>query len=313
MIGAIVFMLLITLVTFMLALKSEDEILVPNVLIDDQNQKCDLLTAMKKLQEKGLYARVQVKHSSQIERGLILEQRPQAGSVVKQGRRILLVVSEGSIVDSIGNYTGKSLDEVRLALQEMFSFDKQALIKIKEPVMYEFNEAPVGTVIQQNPASGSKIKAGAVVFLDLVISKGPKDTQVMVDNYLNLDYKVAMDRLISANRPFTFKVRSAETGEAEGTIVQQTPQAKEEVPEKTVVELVMTEIKKLEKTQVFDLYTVELPEYPVLVSIELKERMNDETKTLVKTQSYGGKLIIPYIKTKGANITLYVNNREWKN
>ncbi|NTV79868.1 MAG: PASTA domain-containing protein, partial [Candidatus Aminicenantes bacterium] len=43
------------------------------------------MNAMVRLQEKGLYARVQLRHSSTLSKGMVIEQRPRAGAVVKAG------------------------------------------------------------------------------------------------------------------------------------------------------------------------------------------------------------------------------------
>ncbi len=56
-IGAVLAMLLVALVTFGVTIKGPEQVLVPDA-VGGEGHRTDLVTAMVKLQEKGLYARV---------------------------------------------------------------------------------------------------------------------------------------------------------------------------------------------------------------------------------------------------------------
>ncbi|MCL2127323.1 MAG: PASTA domain-containing protein, partial [Treponema sp.] len=72
---------------FFIALKGGEQTLVPEV------RGKELTEALLELQVKELYPRLQLRYSqSSRDRGLVLEQDPQAGTIVKAGRRVRLVV-----------------------------------------------------------------------------------------------------------------------------------------------------------------------------------------------------------------------------
>ena len=96
------------------------------------------------LQEKSLAPRVEGRISSDDAKWTVIEQEPAAGTLVKAGRPVLLVVSRGPIVDHVGDYVGRDLDEVRLELQTVFASYRE-LIKIKEPVARVTDAAAAGT------------------------------------------------------------------------------------------------------------------------------------------------------------------------
>ena len=77
-------------------------------------------------------------------------------------------------MSSVGNYIGKAYAAVKIELQEIFSGEGDALIQIKKPVMHIFDNSAVDTVLEQNPAPGTGLRENEIIYLDLVVSKGPK-------------------------------------------------------------------------------------------------------------------------------------------
>ena len=151
------------LVAFFVVARGEEETLVPDVIA------ADLLDAMVRLQEKALAPRVEGRFSSDHAKWQVIEQDPQAGTLVKAGRPVLLVVSRGPIVDRVGHYVGRGLEEVRLELQTAFA-SYRALITIREPVARVTDPAPAGTILAQNPPADTPVVGE--MQLELVVSKG---------------------------------------------------------------------------------------------------------------------------------------------
>ena len=164
------------LIAFFVAVRGEEETLIPNVVAED------LLAAISMLQEKSLAPRVEGRVSSDHDKWTVIEQEPEAGTLVKAGRPVLLVVSRGPIIDRVGDYVGRDLDEVRLELQTVFASYRE-LIKIKEPVARVSDAAAAGTILAQNPAPETPIDG--VVVLELVVSKGPMGDLIELQNYVN--------------------------------------------------------------------------------------------------------------------------------
>ncbi len=310
-VGSILTMVVVALVVFLLTLKGPEQVLVPDA-VGGEGRRFDLLDAMVRLQEKGLYARVQLRHSSTLPRGTVMDQRPRAGSVVKVGRRVVLTVSKGPVVGQVGSYAGKDLAAVRVELQSMFPADEEQVIRIREPIMFVYDEAAAGTVLRQSPAPGTTVREGEVTWLDLVVSRGPQGKMVATANYLNKPFAQVMSDLVEKGVPFTFSARAPQGNEAGGIVVKQVPAPNEEAPENTVVLLTITEPRRVEKGKEFGLFAEEIVRYPILVKMALVERGKEGDRTIVSMRHPGGPVGIPYIKDEGSQLLFYVNDQEWK-
>ncbi len=102
------------------------------------------------------------------EKGTILSQEPEAGSKVKGGEEIVIMVdlSEGSSRISLKNYTRyKDSREVELEIKEL---------DLKAEFIDEFSdEFPIGSIIRQEPTAGTSVRKGDKI--TFYVSKGPEN------------------------------------------------------------------------------------------------------------------------------------------
>jgi len=309
-IGAILFMIFVAFITFSLAIKGDDEVLVPNVLVCDGGENCDILTAMERLKTKRLYAIVNIKPSSEYKKYTVIDQYPEPGAVVKPGRHIELSVSNGAILNSLGNYIGRTLNEVKLELEEIYAAGFTASIIIND-INYIYSSKPEGIIIEQSPKPDSKIIEGEIVYLDFIISKGQQPVQYHIGNYLGRNYLDVINQLNTLGYPFSFKTRPAQDNEKYAVIVGQEPEPDSYVPEKTVVKLMMTEPVNIEQGKIFSIYLAEIPVYPVLMNLELMENLNGTLRPIVTLKHPGGVIGIPYIINENAQVALYVDGEQY--
>ena len=225
------FMVLIGFVTFWLSVRGAEEVLVPKV------ENKELISALIEMQEKELYPRIQVRYSSDYPKGMIIDQKPSSGTIVRAGRRVTLTVSRGPVIDRVEDYVGQKVEDVRIHLQTLFA-SYRALLKIKEPVSYVFDPEPAGNILAQKPEPGTVIDS--VTELELVVSRGPRGEPVTVQEFTDMEFHNAIAQLSNSNFPFIFAVRRAEGDEGRGVIVSQTPEAESEVPYGSVMQLTMT-------------------------------------------------------------------------
>jgi beta-lactam-binding protein with PASTA domain len=300
-VGMFLLMLLIGLLTFLLSLKGSEQVMVPAV------EGKDLIPALIELQEKELYPRLQVRYSSDYEKGLVLEQKPAAGSSVRLGRRVTLVVSRGPVIDRVEDYVGEKLDDVRVHLENVFA-SSRALLRIKEPVSYVFDETPAGTILAQKPPAGKSLDE--LTELELVVSSGPRGQMVSVQKYGGLRFQDALAELASANIPFTFTVRRAQGQEKSGVVISQTPEPAAEVPFGSVVQLVMTRPAEIPRGKVFGVFEYTLPAYPIMVDVSLDAVSPDGSTTLLAMKHPGGPISIPYIVDAKTELVFYVLEKE---
>jgi beta-lactam-binding protein with PASTA domain len=296
-----ILMLLIGLTTFWLSVRGAEEVLVPKV------EGKDLLEALMDLQEKELNPRVQVRFSSEAAKGVVMEQRPAAGAIVRAGRRITLAVSRGPVIDRVEDYVGQKVDDVRIHLQTLFA-SYQALLRIKEPVSYVFDASPNGTIIAQKPEPGTAISG--LTELELVVSRGPRGELVEVPKFIDLPFRDAIAELSSLNFPFVFSVKRTEAGEKPGVIVAQTPDPESEVPYGSVVQLIMTRPERLPSGKVFGIFEYVLPDYPIMVDISLDAISAAGSTTLLAMKHPGGPISIPYVVDEKTELVLYVLDQE---
>jgi beta-lactam-binding protein with PASTA domain len=296
-----VLMVLIGLATFWLSVRGAEEVLVPKV------EGKELMDALMDLQEKELTPRVQVRFSSEVEKGAVIEQKPAPGTIVRAGRRITLAVSRGPVIDRVENYVGEKLDDVRIHLQTLFA-SYQALLRIKEPVSYVFDSSPSGTIIAQNPSPGTMISGTTEV--ELVVSRGPRGETIDVPDFVGMPFRDAIAQLSSLNFPFVFSVKRAEGEEKRGVVVAQTPDPKAEVPYGSVIQLTMTRPERLQSGQVFGVFQYVLPDYPIMVDISLDAISASGSTTLLSMKHPGGPISIPYVVDEKTELVLYVFDKE---
>ncbi len=298
------FTALIALTVFFIALRGAEQTMVPDV------QGKELTAALLELQAKELYPRIQLRYSqSAADKGTILEQEPAAGSIVKAGRRLKLVVSRGVVVDKVESYIGQNLDEVKMHLQTLFSTSAKPLLSLKEPVVYQFSTEAAGTILEQKPEAGFEI-AGPTK-LEVIVSRGPENAMVKVPDLVGLPISDAMDRIRESGVFFAFSVRKAQGSEKAGAVVSQLPAGQTVVASNTRVALVVSAPAELAEGEVFGLFSRELPEYPYPLSLKLEALLpSGDRRRVVSIDHPGGSFTAPYVLPEGSVLILTVLNRE---
>ncbi|MCS7203100.1 MAG: PASTA domain-containing protein [Thermodesulfovibrio sp.] len=125
----------------------------------------DIVQANQILKEKGLYMRIDGEEFSELSKGTVFRQNPPAGTVVKKGREIGVILSKGVRFPILPDLVGKEFDEAEKILN-----DKG--IPIEKIVYIHSDKYPKNTVIAQRPEpteGGKTIK--------LIVSLGKKDEE----------------------------------------------------------------------------------------------------------------------------------------
>jgi beta-lactam-binding protein with PASTA domain len=156
-------------IVFSFVRKGPPEVTVPKITGED------LVDGLIILQRKRLGAVIDPRFFSDHAKNTIVEQNPEAGSIVREGKNIRLIVSKGSIISIVEDYTGKTVTYVENRFQEIFSFQQKTL-KIGN-VAYVASSFPPGTIMGQYPPANTPI--GDVESVDLIVSRG-KEVQAFV-------------------------------------------------------------------------------------------------------------------------------------
>ena len=310
--GLLVLVGIVAVSVFFINVRGAEQTMVPDV------QGRDLTAALLELQVKELYPRINLRYSqSSTDKGLVLEQNPRPGTIVKAGRRIQLVVSQGVMINTIENYLGRNVDEVRMDLQTIFSAQLASpgmgpalqLVTLKEPLMYEYSLEAAGTVLQQNPEPGTSISGPTM--LELVVSRGSENTFTRLPKLTGLSLEDTLEQIGRTGIDFEFLIRPAQAGEKPGTVIAQNPGEETLAASSTRVVITMAAPDTLLENQVFGLFTYDMAKnpYPLLVRLE-SIHPDGERQRLLSVQYPGGKLSVPYIQPVGAVLVLSMLNRE---
>jgi beta-lactam-binding protein with PASTA domain len=310
--GILVFVGIIAVSIFFIAVRGAEQVMVPDV------RGRELTEALLELQIKELYPRIQLRYSqSSSDKGLILEQEPRAGAIVKAGRRVRLVVSQGVLIDSVENYLGRNIDEVRMDLQTLFASAGNSsgaaaggpLLSLKEPFMYEYSAEPAGLILQQSPEPGTHISGPTV--LEFVVSRGPENTSIKVPQLTGLSIAEALEEIGRSGIGFSFSTRPPQDAEQGEMVVYQDPPGNARAAANTVVAITVTAPEQTTGGEVFSLFTYTLPQNPYPLSVQLEVLLpSGERRRLLTVDHSGGELTVPYRLPLGTTLILSVLNRE---
>lgn len=167
--------------------------------------------------------------SDQYPKDVVMRQSPAAGSQVREGRQISLVVSTGVQIFAMPDLRYESLREVRLDLSHF----KLGLGKTR---IVPNDEVPGGRVVAQDPPPLSSVRAGSTVSVE--ISKGGAQT-IRVPNFERMSIDVARSDARAAHvhlgqivwTPF------GRYAPARGTVVRQRPAAGTQIDSSQLVSL----------------------------------------------------------------------------
>jgi beta-lactam-binding protein with PASTA domain len=302
--GILVFVGIIAVSVFFIALRGEEETMVPDV------RGKDLTSALLELQVKEIYPRIDLRYSqTSLDKGLILEQDLLPGTIVKAGRRIRLVVSQGVMINRVENYLGRGIDEVRVEIQAMFASAPAPLLSLKEPFMYEYSAEAPGTILRQQPEPGADISGPTV--LELVISRGPENTMIKVPDLVGLSLAGTLEQIGHTGIDFTFTLQPVREGETAETVIAQNPAGNTMAASNTRVVITMASPLSLEDGEVFGLFTYAMPKnpYPHLLRLEALLPSGERIR-LLSVEYAGGELTVPYHLPPGSVLILSMLNRE---
>ena len=311
--GMVVLLGLVASAVFFMNVRGAEQIMVPNV------QGRELTAALLELQVKELYPRIQLRHTqTSADRGLILEQDPPPGHITRAGSRIQLVISQGAMLNTVENFVGRNLDDVRMDLHMGFSATQvftngmmpaQALLSIRDPVMHEFSPEPAGTILQQRPEPGTPISGPTV--LELVVSRGLEHSTVLLPNFMGLTIADALEQIGRSGIDFEFSLRQAQVWETPGTVVVQNPAGDTFTDLNTRVSFIVAAPAAVPAHEVFGLFRFDMAPnpHPLLTRLEAITPGGDRVR-LLTVQYAGGPLTVPFHLPVGSELVLSMLNRE---
>lgn len=290
---------------FFFFVKSPEKVLIPDVV------GIELTEALQEMQAKELYPKIQMRYSDTNEdKGFVLEQSPSAGSITKAGKRINLIISQGAVLDRVGDYVGMDIEDLKTQLSGLFSSSSVPLIQIPDVIMYKNDIAPQGTILEQNPPANTKITRP--VTLELVVSAGEEVKGVRVPNITGLSLNDALLQLNRNKITFMFTAQEPKEGEEPGVVVSQKwPVGEEFVPQYTRIDSVITIPSNPVDDLIYGILDYDLPKYPYALKIELiASPPEGDDYSIVSFYHTGNNITIPYAVPAGTRLMLNAQGNE---
>lgn len=165
--------------------------------------------------------------SDTVAEGRVIRTDPEAGSSRKEGTKVNLIVSSGKQSFQLSNYVGRKYTDVVAELKEKKV--PENLIQMEEE---ESSESEPGTILRQSPAAGTTYDLSKASTITLTVAK--KVTSVSMPSYIGSSLEFTKNNLtqivgVKEANIEVVEVSTAPEGTAEGTVVDQTPKAGEQV------------------------------------------------------------------------------------
>ncbi|MBN2510321.1 MAG: PASTA domain-containing protein [Spirochaetales bacterium] len=301
--GLILLMLISGSIAFLLTLKRAEQTMVPDLT------GMELENALVELQNRELVPWVQLKYSQDLnDKGTVLSQSPQRGSIVRAKSIISMVVSRGSVIDEVDDYTGWNLSDLEIHLKSLVSI-YGPLLTISDTIQYVFDEAPAGTILEQAPSPGTDISEPTQIHL--VVSSGPQGEQIVVPELTEMNYWDAIHELSTEGIFFIVNARPKRGEEESGTVVNQTPVPGTKVPADTIFQLTIANGESVDEDLVFGVLEKRLPNYNIPARIKVEAiSPAGERRTVYSFLHPGGLFSVPYFEKMGTTIVISIEGVE---
>jgi beta-lactam-binding protein with PASTA domain len=167
--------------------------------------------------------------SNTVATGKVISQDPASGSSLAQGSPVNLVISSGPQMVAVPNVEGLTQDTATAAITE-------AKLKMGTVTQQTSNTVATGTVIGQDPVSGSSTAQGSPV--NLLISSGPQ--MVAVPNAEGLTQDDATTAITGAKLKVGAVTQQISDTVATGSVISQDPTSGSSVAEGSPVNLLIS-------------------------------------------------------------------------
>ena len=207
---AFVFILFFS-ITFLILMRGTKERKVPNLI------NKDLMLSIQDLQRLNLKPIIHSKYSSENPIYTIISQNPRPGMAVKEGRKIILIVSKGKKINQMPKLIGTNIVDARMILLNLYSsFQKLPPLIINKRYSSNYNK---DIIINQIPSPGSPINEEENIIL--LVSRGIFSNRLKIPNYRWEYYRDVEKQLESLGIDVKLRLALSQSSENYGKILKQ--------------------------------------------------------------------------------------------
>ncbi len=183
------------------------------------------------LKDSGFVMQISAKRpDDSVPAGVVISQSPQAGEMAKKGREVYVLISKGRDFVAVPNVVGKTIREGGVELE-----NAGVQLGSQEEVFNDTVEK--GLIVEQNPRAELEVPRGSLIHVK--VSKGPQIMTAVVPDVVGLTHDEAVSKLAENTLEVGLVTTRPVLGVAEGTVVEQKPAAKTELPLRGKVDLVL--------------------------------------------------------------------------
>ncbi|MDR1928850.1 MAG: PASTA domain-containing protein [Endomicrobium sp.] len=200
---------------------NKKEVVTPNIIGKNLYEALDIIS-IKKLGLRKEYEEL----NQNIQSGIILQQNPRAGMLIREGRIIKIIMNNNSDMVYVPNLIGQTLQNVDVILKRSFL--------VMGSVFKKFSlNTKKGLIIAQSIMTGSKINKGSTI--DITVSNGiPDEPIILMPNFVNKNLKEA--KIWALKYGINFNLNEEENKNIEtNTIVNQYPEPDTDITETKLV------------------------------------------------------------------------------
>ncbi|MCB0722076.1 MAG: PASTA domain-containing protein [Ignavibacteriae bacterium] len=169
--------------------------------------------------------------------GMILDQNPPSGQMVKAGRRIYLYPCGGEQLIEVPKLTGRTLRDARFTLE-------QRGLEIGDVVRKFSNEYQDEVIISQIIQPGSKVKRNSKIAM--IVSNGPEIGSLRVPDLIGKTLDEARKLIIDSKLKVGKITYQASSDVTPGKVLDQYPKKDKSANETTVVDLFISKKRVVE-------------------------------------------------------------------
>lgn len=282
-IGAILLFALTILVTYLLLnVFSKKDVQIPNLVGKEQSQ------AKLEAQEAKLEFVIKEENfNKEVPAGCVISQEPPYAEnfAVKEGSKIIVVISKGRNTVPVPKVIGQKLDEAVKTLEDL-----GLIVNVEE----EYNKkVEAGYIIEQSIEAKTEIDAGETITIK--VSKGTE--KVIVPDLIGKTEDVAKDMITENGLKLKYVYTDVDESKADGTVIYQNIDANSEVEKDSYIEITINVLPKEKKG------TINVNVKSLLGGAIEYENVLDESGNSVLDEE--GK---PTTKVKDVKLEIRVNN-----
>lgn len=190
--------------------------------------------AKRILEEAGLNVKQgDIRYDSTTPVGVILEQSPPAGQIVKSGRRVYLVICGGEQLVEVPRLSGRTIRDAKFTLD-------QRNLQIGEITKKFSNQYPEDVVISQVIQPGSKVKRNTKI--DVIVSNGPQVGNIIIPDLVGKTLEEAK-RILTEKKLKVGRITYQTSDLPAGQVLEQYPKKDKSAVENTAVDLFVAKKK----------------------------------------------------------------------